>query len=133
MDPVLFSPLVSQPPPPLVAPNSRIIGKKRIYSGVAKEGGSYGPWIPIYESQQVPKNSNPKTLHVINIPLNRNSSTLRFYPNIIPKVELSKYKRIMEECQLYRQYTFGPYLGENCYVPLSPRSSPLGPLHDGLT
>ena len=100
----------------------RVVGKKRIYSGVRGEGGKYGPWNWIYAADAVPmekKDSQAKPFNVVSIPLHRNSSTLRFYPSLVPKDELPLYKKRMEECQLYRQYTFGPYLEPRVHVMLS--------------
>ena len=58
-------------------------------------------------------------MRVINIPLRRNNSILRFYPSIISDAKLPMYQTTMATCQLYRQYTFGPYPEPRVHVMLS--------------
>ena len=78
---------------------------------------------PPLEGYGAPTSTQPK-LRVVNIPLRRNNSTLRFYPSIITNSDLPRYQSTMATCQLYRQYTFGGgnYLEPRVHVMLSSSS-----------
>ena len=73
---------------------SRVIGRRRVYNA---ESGSYGPWsdILIFHTEE------EKRIHLSR------GGKLVFRPNVLSVDEQSSLNAAMQNCKLFRQYSFG--------------------------
>lgn len=83
----------------IVKRQTRVIGRRREYNA---ETGGYGPWSDI----SISDDENDKRIHLSR------GGKLVFRPNILSVEEKSTLNVAMQNCKLFRQYSFGETYAE---------------------
>lgn len=93
------SPTQQPPQTPQTQHQPRIIGRRRFYDA---QTDAYGAWSDLCVSPDKSK---------LTIPLNRGGK-LVFRPNVLSPTEQSTLTAVMQNCKLFRQYSFGETYAE---------------------